>query len=396
MKKNISLYYLAKLFYFPTFWLAFIFIYLTEFRGLNEVSALTLLGLQEFLLIFLEIPTGAVADRISRKFSCALGNILIFLPLALLPFANGYWQFVLIFVVKAIGRALTSGADKSILYDTLVDLDLTKDYRKIVTRSFALAFGFAAISIYIGGLFVKYGHIEWTFYASLPFAMVTSIAFLLMKEPEVTKKAIKMQESNYLRHIGQALRYTFTTKRIFALILFLSVADGIAVQLKWFYTPVFTAINLDIAAIGGITANLYVVKSFSAGTVEKIVDKFDPLPTVRYSAFVLMSVFAVMAVYLGFIPVVVGFVVISIAIAAMIVSAETLIQEQVSSHHRATVLSSINLVSSVIATGSLMIFGFLQTYANVRASLLSISLLFGITWVVVKKFQKKTTEKLLV
>ena len=78
----------------------------------------------------------------------------------------------------------------------------------------------------------------------------------------------------------------------------------------------------------------------------------------------------------------------------MIVSAETLIQEQVSSHHRATVLSSINLVSSVIATGSLMIFGFLQTYVNVRASLLSISLLFGVTCIVVKKFQKKTNLEL--
>lgn len=136
MKNNIFLFYILRAFYLPFFWLPVLYIYLTSIKGLNPAEAALLLSLQELLLIFLEIPTGVIADKVSRKFSIGLGYILTSLPFLFLPFTQNYTLMILIFAVKATGKALVSGADTSLLYDTLVDLNKTNEYKRIISPRF--------------------------------------------------------------------------------------------------------------------------------------------------------------------------------------------------------------------------------------------------------------------
>jgi len=67
--KNIKLFYLVRLFWIPLFRLPVLYLYLTQWKHFSPQAAFFLLGLQELLLIFLEIPTGVIADKFSRTVS---------------------------------------------------------------------------------------------------------------------------------------------------------------------------------------------------------------------------------------------------------------------------------------------------------------------------------------
>ncbi len=151
LERNITLFYILRALTLPYFWLPILYYYLTAIKGFSVTETTILLGLQEFLLIFLEIPTGVVADKISRKFSVGLGIAITSLPLALLPWTDSYIAALIIFSTRAIGKALVSGADSSLLYDTLVDLNRTNEYKKIKTMSAAVVMAGATVCMLIGG-----------------------------------------------------------------------------------------------------------------------------------------------------------------------------------------------------------------------------------------------------
>jgi len=159
LEKNITYFYIARLFWLPMFWMPVIYIYLVQNKGLSPIEAFFLMSVQEAALIFLEVPTGVVADRISRKFSVALGYFLTALPFVFLPWANAFWLVFLIFVVKAVGKALMSGAQQALLYDTLVELKRTSEYKIIMTKTKAFMLVFSSLCLLIGGLLAQCGDI---------------------------------------------------------------------------------------------------------------------------------------------------------------------------------------------------------------------------------------------
>jgi hypothetical protein len=76
-----------------------LYIYLTKFKGLGVPE--TMFAGQELLMIFLEIPTGVVADKtiFSVNGICLDGAAVLFLPLT-----NSYLPYILIFSVKLSGN----------------------------------------------------------------------------------------------------------------------------------------------------------------------------------------------------------------------------------------------------------------------------------------------------
>ncbi len=73
-----------------------------------------------FWMFVLEIPTGIVADKYGRKYSIALGGIFSAVSFALFGLVNNYGVFFLADFICVVGITLMSGADKALLYDTLI------------------------------------------------------------------------------------------------------------------------------------------------------------------------------------------------------------------------------------------------------------------------------------
>lgn len=364
------------MFTLPFFWLPVIYIYLTRVKGLSTGETMFLLGLQELLMIFLEVPTGVVADKFSRKFSVGLGHILTCLPFIVFWVSSNYWVFVGIFTVKAVGKALVSGADTSLLYDTLVDLGKTNEYKKILASSKFLTLSVVAACIFIGGLMAD-KYMEWTLVLPIPFMLIAAMAAFLMTEPETSKTAKKLQEVNYLKHVGESLRYVLSSRTILILTAVFSINEAMAVNMKWIYTPIFEALNMNLSLMGGITALLYLAKSLMAGLSTKILSNNLRL-NMTLGMAVTVLLFGLIIIDFKQATVIVALLGIILASEIMDASIEEGIHNKLASHNRATVMSVINLFSSIVATIMINGFGIAQGLSGLNGGLLVIIVIFGI------------------
>ncbi|HYD35621.1 MAG TPA: MFS transporter [Vitreimonas sp.] len=375
MQKNITLFYIVRALFLPFFWLPVLYLYLTEVKGLNAAETALILSLQEFLLIFLEIPTGVIADKISRKFSISLGYILTALPFLFLPFVNSVWVIGIIFAIKAIGKALVSGADTSLLYDTLVDLNRTSEYKRIMNLSRSLMMAGVAFSIVTGGLIAEY-NIELTLVLPFPLMVIGALAASLMTEPSISQKGKTLQESNYLNHTWQAAKYMWQHQQLLMVVLIFAVTEATALNMKWYYTPVFDALNFDLAAIGGITAAFYIAKSLLAAVSSCLLkDELNHTYLIAFSALTSLSLIISGVLFVPWV-VVVALLGVILFTECLLSIAEEEIHNQVSSHNRATILSMVNLTSSVVATITLNGFGLITLTRPISAGLAFLAVTF--------------------
>ncbi|MBL4764585.1 MAG: MFS transporter [Colwellia sp.] len=98
------------------------------------------------VLVFFEIPTGAIADLIGRKKSMALGCCLMGCEYIMIGAGYSFGFFIAAALIGGLGICLESGADDAILYDSLKKLNREGEFKKYLGQSNATFKISAAIS----------------------------------------------------------------------------------------------------------------------------------------------------------------------------------------------------------------------------------------------------------
>ena len=113
-------------------------LYLRDERGLS-LAQITLLEVPLFLLIVLmEVPSGAIADRFGRKVSLMLGSAILALALFVYGIATSYPLLLVSNVAWGLAFTFRSGADTALLYDSLKLAGRDGDFPRINGRLWAL------------------------------------------------------------------------------------------------------------------------------------------------------------------------------------------------------------------------------------------------------------------
>ena len=82
-------------------------------------------------MLFSEVPTGIIADKIGRKFSLSFLMLLLIIGNIWTIFAYSYYEFIIIQVLFGIGIAFGSGAIEALVYDALKYQKREKEMSKI-------------------------------------------------------------------------------------------------------------------------------------------------------------------------------------------------------------------------------------------------------------------------
>ncbi len=88
-------------------------------RGLDLFQVLSLEAFNGFAMVFLEVPTGVIADRIGLKRSVAIGFGLQVVWLVIVMMSHAYWLFLLSYAVLGLAITFRSGAAEAWIYETL-------------------------------------------------------------------------------------------------------------------------------------------------------------------------------------------------------------------------------------------------------------------------------------
>lgn len=120
------------------FWMHFMSAVIVPFfRDWGGIELSTILFLNGWFMAWnflLEVPTGTIADRFSRKTSIVLGLALGAVAMAIYVSAPRLEVFLLAEVVGAFAYTLLSGADEALIYDSLEADGRTGDAERVFAR----------------------------------------------------------------------------------------------------------------------------------------------------------------------------------------------------------------------------------------------------------------------
>lgn len=309
-------------------------------QGLSTLEISLLLTWWAFTALVLEIPSGALADRWSRK------NLMILAPLVksmcfiIWYFADGnIFLYGLGFLFWSIGSSFMSGTAEAILYDELKGMKLEYKLERILSlKNFFFNLSLA-ISILLGGIIAQY---------DIKIALLLSVIPLFLSAifaaqiPE-TKILRSTGETSYFKNIKNIF-IELKENKIFLYLTIYLLGVSIMGQLEEFDQLFYRFVNLPLYAFGVVGFIWSVIAGLGGYFAYKIKSK---------------RVFVVFPFLVGLLLIVVGSspsisIIALLLIAYLLVSplkvkADANIQKVIVSQSRATVTSTSSFLVCLFA-----------------------------------------------
>lgn len=267
MARDLRLFYYFRLLATSYLWMPIFWRFMTE-RGLGFDEIMLLSALYSVIVVLVEIPTGAFADRIGRRQSMMAGALALVASGVVAYFAHSLAVFAIAEVLAAVSMSLCSGADSAYLYDLLAANGRSHEYPRREGTASAWHQAGSAGAFAAGGLL---GEID----LALPYiatAVVGVLAFgiaLMMGNdhhiPVKTKaRPLGKEMRSYALHMREATRDLLTSKRLMWAIAYSAVVFVLLRATIYLYQPYLNDRGFGIAETGFIFAAVYAVGTFVA------------------------------------------------------------------------------------------------------------------------------------
>jgi len=314
---------------------------------LTFVEVMLLQSYFTVMILVFEIPCGAIADYISRKFSLLLGA----LSTAFAALIYGSYPNIFIFVIGetlwAFGAALTSGTNQAFIYDTLRKLGRENDVSKIMARNRSFQLLGIGISAPIGSIIGAYFSLNLVMsLIFFPFIIATLIS-LTLKEPNHDLERKKTE--NYFTIVKSGFIELTKNKILRILAVEMIIMESLVFFIIWTYQIYLEALTVQLIFFGIISTSMTVIQivfNYVVTTLENKINnkrKFLQVYTIIPGVgFILMSLIYFVPVSIPLILIVIGF---GFSRSLIFVKG---INKQIETENRATVISTINMITSLL------------------------------------------------
>ncbi len=334
LRANLRKYYLF------TFFSAFIFAYVIErifqeSRGLS-VTQMVFLDIIFFVIVLvLEVPSGAIADRWSRKKILMFGAFFAFFEFLVPIFAYDFWVFAIASITAALGVVLKSGTANALIYDSLKAIKEEKDFEKFLGREKFIHYAGNGLAMILGGVIVHYSGLVNAYWLSL---FSIPIAFLIASTMHEPKIHTTTGEVKYWQHIKDAGKFVFNHQSLRFVILYGVITGAVLVELDEYSQLFFQAVSLPLLFFGVITSIRLLLEGTGGFIAHRLKNKVK-LNTALIMVLLLAIIFVFLSTYFkslfSLIPLILAFFAMGI-ISPLVLG---YVHHQTDSKHRATVES---------------------------------------------------------
>ncbi|MER5887188.1 MFS transporter [Streptomyces sp. NPDC001941] len=307
-----------------------------------------------------ELPTGVIADRIGRRASIVIGQVLVAGCLLGQAAFSDYWMFLALFIGQGIGMACVSGSDTALLYDLLVRRGATAGYVRIRSRFTMLGTVTSGAAIVLGG---QLQQLSWgAVYAGSAACLVLAVVVLVSRVPEI-RGADAVDERDGAEGQGDATAWRAVLRVATPALLTLVVVSGL---MHATLTPyiIFTQKTLSDQGAGTAWVSVAIAGGFLVGgLIPLLSDRADR--HIGYRVIVPVSLLA-LAVALGLSGLGLAWVTVAAFLALVgvpevtAVLVDNVFNEAVPSRHRASLLSMIAFVESALIGIGYLVLGALM------------------------------------
>jgi len=213
--------------------------------GLTVTEFMIVQSVYSVSALLLEIPSGYLADALGRKRALVLGAAFFPVGLAVYALSSSFWPFCLAELLLAVSVSLRSGTDSALVYDTLLELDLETEYKRIEGRARFFERLGTAVSSVAGGLLALIS-LRLPLYVNAVTATLLLVVAIRFEEPHRTER----RSRNPARDMIGIARRALADRRILLLALYqaLFLCSGIVgIWLAFLY---YGALRLSLVWYG--------------------------------------------------------------------------------------------------------------------------------------------------
>ncbi|OGM14110.1 hypothetical protein A3D84_03320 [Candidatus Woesebacteria bacterium RIFCSPHIGHO2_02_FULL_42_20] len=338
--RNILVFYILSacmnFFFLASNWIYF----WTKFMTYGQLGWIDALGFG--FALFLEIPSGAIADLLGKKKTIQVGLIAGTIGAFMISGANNLTTIFIGWLMVQIAYAFYSGAGEALAYDTLVQLKRENEYDVVITKSKTIETYTTAFATFFGGFMYEFWfrlpHYAWGF----GFLLGAISAFWLF-EPKVD--TIKFSFKTYFEQLFIGAKELFSVS-LRKYVVFILILLGVYYLYSWgFIRPaIATSFGFYAKEQSIIIGLLTLISAFAIRLVPKLREKISDMGGLVILSLMMAIGFFAAAFPIGYWGV---FVLLTIAIAGKLADPwiSVVINREIPSKYRATTLSTAAFIT---------------------------------------------------
>lgn len=340
--------------------------YYRDVIGLTFHDFLIIESVFSATLVLLDVPTGFLADIWGRRNCLVTSAGIAFLGFGTLFFATTFWQAVASEILIGISVALSSGANVSLLYDTLLSQNREHEYKKREGQRISAQFyGVCLASILGGYLYTMDHHLPLAVQLFFYVGAMASTWFLV--EP---KRHKERSEKHPLTDIRETVMYALHGHReVAGLIVVMLLLFSTTKLCLWAIQAYMAEMNISESLNGWVFAGVMLVAALSGQFGHRLFPKLKGM----FALQILLGVMVVFLLVAGMANTYLGLFLISLEgffFAYGMPRAQEAINRLVDSRRRATILSTAGLATSLAFIPASQLFGYVTDQGGIGNGLL--------------------------
>ncbi len=346
---NVKLYYWFNFFYGFRLYTVIAILYFAKVTG-SYALGISLFSIVQIVQALLEIPTGLYSDRLSRSTCLKLGSAASVLSIVFYAVGHSYVVLIVGAIGEGICRALFSGNNDALLYETLDEAGQKDQYPEAMgkARSWLELAGFLGATL--GGIvaFLSYSYLMWVSLLPQIVALIISLQFI---EPKIHSTKL----DNIFLHLSEALVQYKHNARLRNLSLANIIGVGVG-ESSWSLQAAFYNSVLPVWAVGFVMSLNFLTSTVSFRLSGAIIKKIHAINLLLYQEIFTRIIDFIALIY----PTVVSpflMAIASITYGPSVTAQNTLLQAEFSDRQRATIASINSLAASSLFAGFAILLG---------------------------------------
>jgi len=241
---------------------------LTQWADLSMVKVQFLQSWFMFWVFVLEIPTGAIADKVGRKYSLALGAAIGTIAALVYGSIPHFSVFLLGEFLFAISLSLISGAGEALLFDSLKEQGRENESTSMFGKAHAVGLAALLFSAPLGSVLAD----SFDLNAPMLFTAIPSLLAALViwgvEEPSVHSE--KSESKRYLDIVKEGSLYFLKHEKLRRLAIDAIGVSAAAYFVIWLYQPILLQLGVNVSLFGLVHAGLVGVQIVIANNFEAL------------------------------------------------------------------------------------------------------------------------------
>ncbi len=365
-------YYLFNFFSGLTFYIAVLVPFYTQWGHLSLTQVQLLQSWLMIWVFILNAPTGAIADIVGRKKIVAIGCLLNAISTLMYVYYPGFYPFLLAEFVGAVGLSFISGAVSALMFDSLMADKTENKYQHVLGRATAINQSAAIIASISGSFLAARMGIQYPMlYSAIPM-IILGIIILTVRE---VKSKSSRKINDVFKTTQEGLSYLLHHSVLRKIVMNDVFTYSSAYFLMWLYQPALQKLGLAIFYFGFIRAVFSlsgILFNFDLSKVVKIFGSRDNF--LAFSSFICSLVLILIAFFNNIPLIILGIIILGGFGLARTMVVNGIMNHLIKSDIRATVLSGIVMVNTLVYALMNPLVGYLADH-SVRFAFLLIGII---------------------